>query len=67
MQHIVTHHWELAGAIGRASDGDAIICNSLDQAELGERTRQRVCPTKRLSFAVGNNVHINRDDERTKT
>ena len=63
MQHIVTHTRELPGVIGHASDGDAIICNSLDQAELGERARQRMCPRKRLSWVVGNNVHIPRDEE----
>ena len=52
MEHSVTNRRELLAAIERADNCDSIVCNNRDLAELGERERKRMCPTKRLSFVV---------------
>ena len=43
---------KLAGIVSYAVSGDTVLCHSNAQAELGERARKRLCPSKVLTFRV---------------
>lgn len=49
-------HMALADAIGGAADGETIKCRTHSEAELGERARRRMCPSKRLTFVFDEDV-----------
>lgn len=42
----------LADAIENAQDGDIIEVDTPEQIELGEHAKERMCPSKKLTFAL---------------